>query len=100
MTQATACRCTALSCGDKKTGELAACVFSLAVGCYFHDYTMSCFVRDKRSPGAILNKVVGALLEECGYHLVSTTPTPTLSQRLSSGKHDPHPHPIPAAIIW
>lgn len=54
---------------EKSTGELAAAIMALSVGDIFHDYTMATLKRDKRSVGAILSKVVGHLLVECGYTL-------------------------------
>mmetsp|Transcript_65352 Transcript_65352/g.142424 ORF Transcript_65352/g.142424 Transcript_65352/m.142424 type:complete len:372 (+) Transcript_65352:41-1156(+) len=54
---------------DKKTGELAAAIMSLSLGDIFHDYTMATMLRDSRSPGAILTKVVGHLLVQCGFTL-------------------------------
>jgi len=54
---------------EKSTGSLAAAIMALSIGDIFHDYTMATMIRDKRSPGAILSKVVGHLLTECGYKL-------------------------------
>jgi len=54
---------------EKSSGDLAAAIMALSVGDIFHDYTMATVKRDKRSPGAILTKVVGHLLTECGYKL-------------------------------
>lgn len=54
---------------DKSSGELAAAIMAFSVGDIFHDYTMATMVRDNRSAGAILSKVLGHLLAECGYTL-------------------------------
>mmetsp|Transcript_18860 Transcript_18860/g.52271 ORF Transcript_18860/g.52271 Transcript_18860/m.52271 type:complete len:401 (+) Transcript_18860:128-1330(+) len=54
---------------EKSTGNLAAAIMSFSVGDIFHDYTTACMLRDERSPGAILSKVTGHLLRECGYTL-------------------------------
>merc|ERR1712110_965532 len=51
---------------DKATGNLAAASFGLAVGSFFHDFSMCCLIKDRRSAGAILTKAVGALLTDCG----------------------------------
>ncbi|CAJ1340489.1 unnamed protein product [Effrenium voratum] len=54
---------------EKSTGQLAAAIMALSVGDIFHDYTTATMLRDGRSPGAILTKVVGHLLTEAGYTL-------------------------------
>eukprot|EP00434_Breviolum_minutum_P023046 symbB.v1.2.020332.t1/scaffold1705.1/size105345/5 len=54
---------------EKSTGTLAAAIMGLSMGDVFHDYTMATMLRDDRSPGAILTKVVGHLLVEAGYTL-------------------------------
>lgn len=51
---------------DRATGQLAAASFGLAIGSFFHDFSMCCLVRDRRSAGAILSKAIGALLTDCG----------------------------------
>jgi Leu/Phe-tRNA-protein transferase len=54
---------------EKETGKLAAAIMALSVGDVFHDYTTAAMIRDSRSAGAILTKVVGHLLHECGFTL-------------------------------
>lgn len=54
---------------DKQTGKLAAASFGLAIGAFFHDFSMCCLMKDRRSAGAILTKAIGALLTECGVLL-------------------------------
>lgn len=54
---------------EKRSGKLAAAIMSFSVGDIFHDYSTATMLRDKRSPGAILTKVLGHLLTECGYTL-------------------------------
>eukprot|EP00927_Polykrikos_kofoidii_P054651 TRINITY_DN49039_c0_g1_i1.p1 TRINITY_DN49039_c0_g1~~TRINITY_DN49039_c0_g1_i1.p1 ORF type:complete len:417 (-),score=75.45 TRINITY_DN49039_c0_g1_i1:36-1286(-) len=54
---------------EKKTGKLAAAIMSFSVGDIFHDYSTSTMIRDNRSAGALLTKVVGHLLVRCGYTL-------------------------------
>mmetsp|Transcript_53951 Transcript_53951/g.101173 ORF Transcript_53951/g.101173 Transcript_53951/m.101173 type:complete len:403 (+) Transcript_53951:35-1243(+) len=54
---------------EKSTGRLAAVIMALSVGDIFHDYTTATMIRDSRSAGAILTKVVGHLLTEAGYTL-------------------------------
>jgi len=54
---------------EKASGRLAACIMSLSVGCIFHDYTTATFVRDERSAGSLLARVLGLLLERSGYTL-------------------------------
>lgn len=54
---------------DKNSTELAAAIMAFSVGDIFHDYTTAAFLRDDRSPGAILTKVTGHLLAGCGYTL-------------------------------
>lgn len=54
---------------EKSSGKLAAAIMGLSMGDVFHDYTMATMMRDDRSPGAILTKVVGHLLTEAGYTL-------------------------------
>lgn len=54
---------------EKSTGSLAAAIMALSVGDIFHDYTTATMLRDSRSAGAILTKVVGHLLAECGFTL-------------------------------
>eukprot|EP00931_Biecheleriopsis_adriatica_P124559 TRINITY_DN99700_c0_g1_i1.p1 TRINITY_DN99700_c0_g1~~TRINITY_DN99700_c0_g1_i1.p1 ORF type:complete len:397 (-),score=66.70 TRINITY_DN99700_c0_g1_i1:243-1433(-) len=54
---------------EKRTGKLAAAIMALSLGDIFHDYTTATMLRDSRSPGAILTKVVGHLLREAGYTL-------------------------------
>jgi len=54
---------------EKSTGALAAAIMGMSVGDIFHDYTMATLLRDSRSPGAILSKVVGQLLVDSGYTL-------------------------------
>eukprot|EP00440_Ansanella_granifera_P016205 gb/GFBE01017606.1/.p1 GENE.gb/GFBE01017606.1/~~gb/GFBE01017606.1/.p1 ORF type:complete len:475 (+),score=88.74 gb/GFBE01017606.1/:1-1425(+) len=51
---------------DKATGELAAASFGLRIGAFFHDFSMCCLVKDRRSAGSILTKAIGALLTDCG----------------------------------
>merc|ERR1711939_738586 len=46
---------------------MAAAIMALSLGDIFHDYSTVTFMRDDRSPGAILTKVVGHLLVESGY---------------------------------
>jgi len=66
LDQANAVRVYAFELWDKMTGELAAASFGLAIGAFFHDFSMCCLVRDRRSAGSILSKAVGALLTDCG----------------------------------
>merc|ERR1712151_914633 len=40
-----------------------------SVGDIFHDYSMATAIRDDRSPGAILTKVLGYLLVSSGFSL-------------------------------
>ncbi|CAK9106178.1 unnamed protein product, partial [Durusdinium trenchii] len=54
---------------EKSTGQLAAAIMALSIGDVFHDYTMATMIRDSRSAGAVLTKVVGQLLTEAGYTL-------------------------------
>ena len=54
---------------DKSTGALAAASFGLAIGTFFHDFSMCCLIRDKRACGAVLTKAIGALLTDCGVDL-------------------------------
>lgn len=54
---------------DKCTKQLAAASFGLAIGSFFHDFSMCCLLKDKRSAGAILSKAIGALLTECGVQV-------------------------------
>lgn len=54
---------------DKKTGELVAVSFSLSIGSFVHDFSMSCLVRDRRAGGAVLSKAIGSLLSDCGAQL-------------------------------
>jgi len=54
---------------EKATGRLAAAIMSFSVGDIFHDYSTVTFIKDNRSAGAILTKVVGHLLKELGYKL-------------------------------
>jgi len=54
---------------EKSSGKLAAAIMSLSVGDIFHDYTTAAFIRDHRSPGSILTKVLGHFLCECGFSL-------------------------------
>lgn len=54
---------------DKQTGKLAAASFGLAIGAFFHDFSMCCLIKDRRSAGSILSKAIGALLTECGVQL-------------------------------
>mmetsp|Transcript_37257 Transcript_37257/g.107610 ORF Transcript_37257/g.107610 Transcript_37257/m.107610 type:complete len:301 (+) Transcript_37257:1-903(+) len=51
---------------EKSTGRLAAASFGLAIGTFFHDFSMCSLIKDRRSAGAILSKAIGALLTECG----------------------------------
>jgi len=51
--------------GDK----LVAVTAGFAVGSCYHDYSMATLVKDKRSCGHILTKVVGHILQRCGYSL-------------------------------
>lgn len=51
---------------DRRTGELSAASFGLAIGSFFHDFSMCCLAQDRRSSGAILSKAIGALLADCG----------------------------------
>jgi len=54
---------------DKATGELAAASFGLAIGAFFHDFSMCCLLKDRRSAGAVLSKAIGALLTDCGVSI-------------------------------
>lgn len=54
---------------EKSSGKLAAAIMALSLGDIFHDYTTATFIRDDRSAGAVLTKVVGHLLTECGFTL-------------------------------
>ena len=54
---------------EKDGDKMAAAIMALSLGDIFHDYTTATMIRDARSPGAILTKVVGHLLAECGYTL-------------------------------
>ncbi|CAK0846223.1 unnamed protein product [Prorocentrum cordatum] len=54
---------------EKDGDKLAAAIMALSVGDVFHDYTTATMIRDTRSAGAILTKVVGYLLAECGFTL-------------------------------
>eukprot|EP00930_Biecheleria_cincta_P047349 TRINITY_DN32802_c0_g1_i1.p1 TRINITY_DN32802_c0_g1~~TRINITY_DN32802_c0_g1_i1.p1 ORF type:complete len:412 (-),score=61.28 TRINITY_DN32802_c0_g1_i1:58-1269(-) len=54
---------------EKSSGKLAAAIMALSVGDIFHDYTMATMIRDSRSAGSILTKVVGHLLTEAGFTL-------------------------------
>eukprot|EP00929_Paragymnodinium_shiwhaense_P048049 TRINITY_DN24353_c0_g1_i3.p1 TRINITY_DN24353_c0_g1~~TRINITY_DN24353_c0_g1_i3.p1 ORF type:complete len:395 (-),score=51.72 TRINITY_DN24353_c0_g1_i3:373-1557(-) len=54
---------------EKSTGKLAAAIMSFSVGNIFHDYSTVTMLKDNRSAGAILTKVVGHLLKELGYTL-------------------------------
>ena len=49
--------------------RLAATTFGFASGCAFHDFTMATFIRDSRSPGAVLSLAVGHILQNCGFGL-------------------------------
>lgn len=54
---------------EKESHEVTATTFGFASGGIFEDYTMATFKRDKRSCGAILNRLVGYLLQEAGFTL-------------------------------
>lgn len=62
-------RVYAVELWEKSSGKLAASIMSFSVGDIFHDYSMATFLRDDRSPGAILTKVLGYLLASSGYTL-------------------------------
>merc|ERR1711988_2075845 len=47
----------------------AAASFGLSIGAFFHDFSMCCLIKDKRSAGAILSKAIGALLTDCGVSI-------------------------------
>ncbi len=51
---------------DKATGKLAAASFGLAIGSFFHDFSMCCLLQDQRSAGTVLTKALGSLLRVCG----------------------------------
>ncbi|CAE7487322.1 unnamed protein product [Symbiodinium sp. CCMP2592] len=54
---------------EKSSGKLAAVIMALSVGDIFHDYTTVTVIRDGRSPGSILTKVLGHLLTQAGFTL-------------------------------
>merc|ERR1712196_105161 len=51
---------------DAKTSELLACSFGVALGRWFHDFTMMTLERSKRNCGAVLTKAVGHALASTG----------------------------------
>ena len=51
---------------EKETGRVAASTFGFASGGVFEDYSMCTLIKDKRSCGSVLNKVVGYILQQCG----------------------------------
>lgn len=54
---------------DRVTGELASASFGLSIGAFFHDFSMCTLIKDDRSCGAVITKVVGHILEQCGVRL-------------------------------
>ena len=54
---------------DAGTGELLAVTAGYGCGRCFHDYSMRALVRDKRSAGHVLTKVVARVLRDCGYSI-------------------------------
>ena len=52
---------------DADSGELLAVTAGFSCGRAYHDYSMACLVRDKRSSGHVLSKTVGDLLSKCGF---------------------------------
>ena len=54
---------------DRKDGQLAAANFAYVVGSVLHDYTFLTLKRDGRSCGSILTRVVGHIIESCGFDL-------------------------------
>jgi hypothetical protein len=54
---------------EKTTGATAACSFGFLSGNIFEDFTASTLIKDYRSPGAILNRLVGSLLQSIGVDL-------------------------------
>jgi len=54
---------------EKSSGRTTASSFGFRRGNVFEDFTACTLLRDKRSCGAVLNRVVGALLREAGIAL-------------------------------
>lgn len=51
---------------EKSTGKIAAMTFGFASGGFYEDYTMCTLIRDERSCGSILSKLVGCILQQIG----------------------------------
>lgn len=54
---------------DAETDQLLAVTAGFACGKAYHDYSMACFVRDKRSAGHVLSKTVAHLLRASGFEM-------------------------------
>jgi hypothetical protein len=54
---------------EKSTERVAACTFGFASGGVFEDYTMCTLIKDDRSLGSVLNKLVGLMLQQAGISL-------------------------------
>ena len=54
---------------EKASSKVAASTFGFSSGGIFEDYTMCTLIRDHRSCGSILNKLVGCILQQVGFSL-------------------------------
>jgi hypothetical protein len=54
---------------ERASNRVAASTFGFSSGGIFEDYTMCTLIRDHRSCGSILNKLVGCILQQVGFSL-------------------------------
>ena len=54
---------------ERATSKVAASTFGFSRGGIFEDYTMCTLIRDHRSCGSILSKLVGCILQQLGFSL-------------------------------
>lgn len=62
-------QCFSFSLIEKSSGELAAACFGFACGGVYQDYTMCTPMRNHRSCGSLLSRIVCAILQQMGIHL-------------------------------
>jgi hypothetical protein len=64
-----ALQCFSFSLVTKCNGEVAAACLGFACGGVYQDYTMCTPVRDRRSCGSMLSRIVCAILQQMGIHV-------------------------------